>query len=77
MEVTILNYMKQLSRVAGKPEEMEVFAEFKTELDSHLQNGTDQIMLEFFNYPVWISSKLKGISFGEAAQLEYRHLVEG
>lgn len=77
MEVAILNYMKQLSRVAGKPEELGVFAEFKTELDQHLQNGNDQIMLEFFNYPVWISSKLQGISFGETAKQEYELLVEG
>ena len=72
MEVMILNYMKRLSRMAGKPEELEIFAEFKSDLNVFLQNSTGQIILEFFNYPVWIDSKLKGLSFKETAKLKYK-----
>lgn len=74
LEMTILNYMRQLSRVAEKPEELEVFKAFKKELDTFIHNESNQIIFEFFNFPVWISSKLKGVSFSETAKREFEIL---
>ncbi len=75
MEVMIINYIKRLSRIAGKPEEIEVYKAFKDDIEGYLQNSNEQIILQFFNYPIWISSKIKGISFREAAQAGYSELV--
>ncbi len=75
MEVTILNYMRQLARLGAKPGRIDVFKEFKAEIESYLKNGTDQIIFEFFNYPVWIESKINGVPFKEAARNAYKELA--
>lgn len=75
MEVMIINYIKRLAKIAGKPEEIEVFQEFKNELEGFLNHSTGQIMLEFFNYSVWIDSKLKGKSFKDTVREEYKMLA--
>ncbi len=68
LEVMILINMKRLARCAGSPDEIEVFEDFKRDFVSHLKNGSGEIVLEFFNYPVWIESKLKGWSFRETTK---------
>src|SRR5690606_11634877 len=75
MEVMIINYMKRLSRIAGKPEEIDVYLEFKNDLDEFLHHSTGQIILQFFNYSVWIDSKLKGTSFKVAATNEFNDML--
>lgn len=72
LELLILNYMKRLARTAGRPEKTEIFQEFKNDLDAHMDNGTDQIIFDFFNFPVWLDSKIKGIPFREAARTEFK-----
>lgn len=66
LELTILNFMKRLARKTGGHSQERIFREFQTALNRHFQNGTDQIMLEYFNFPAWVESKLEGISFLEA-----------
>lgn len=39
-------------------------------------NAIDQVIFEFFNYPVWVKSKIEGISFREAAKADFRTLVQ-
>lgn len=72
LEILILNYMKRLARVAGNPKMIGVFKEFKRDIQAHLNNSSDQIIFDFFNFPVWIDSKINGISFREAAVRAYR-----
>lgn len=75
LEIMILNYMKTLSRMAGKPEQIDVFKEFKKEIEAYKHSSTDQVIFDFFNYPVWLDSKIEGISFREAAKADFRTMV--
>ncbi len=76
LEVMILNYMKKLARLGGNGDEREVFVEFKEKLDELITNHTDQIIMEYFNFPMWIESKLQGKSFKEMAKLEFEALED-
>ncbi len=71
LEVMILDNMKKLAKNGGKTDEIEIFKEFKDEFWNHIHNHTDQIILDYFNFPSWIESKLMGISFAEAVKLQY------
>ncbi len=66
LELTILNFMKRLAKRTSGQSQESVLLEFKSELQKHFQNETDQIILEYFNFPAWVESKLKGTSFREA-----------
>lgn len=74
-EVTILNNMKKLARNAREGSEHQIFLEFKMELDQCLNTESDQIILDYFNYPVWIQSKLNEVSFDKAMKQHFQQLL--
>lgn len=76
LEILILDSMKKLARIAGRPEKFDAFKTFKKDIDSHLSNATDEIIFEFFNFPVWLDSKIAEVSFRQAAVAEYRATVK-
>jgi tetratricopeptide (TPR) repeat protein len=72
MELMILNYMKRLAKNGGGDEELEIFKEFRDSLNDHMKNKTAQIIIEYFNFPAWVKSKIDGVSF-QKATLEYQN----
>lgn len=72
LEVVILNYMKKLVRGTQNSDLRDIFVEFKAELSEQLNRQNDEIILDYFNFIVWIDSKLKGISYGEATKEHYQ-----
>lgn len=71
LEVIILNHMKKLARVGGTEEEKVLMAEFKTDLNEHLKTHTEQIILDYFNFPVWIESKIEGVVYKDLVREKY------
>lgn len=71
LEVVILNYMKKLIRGAQSTELKDIFVDFKQELGEQISRHNDQIILDYFDFMVWIESKIKGISFSKAMQERY------
>jgi tetratricopeptide (TPR) repeat protein len=76
LEVTILAHMKRLARQDSESETIEIFKQFRQELNECLKKESNQIILSHFNYPVWIESKIRNISFEEAAKIKYRDMVQ-
>lgn len=76
LEVTILNHMRRLARQDSESDAVEVFKEFKVQLMECLQKESNQTILSHFNYPVWIESKIRGISFEEAAKSQFKEMVQ-
>jgi tetratricopeptide (TPR) repeat protein len=71
LEVVILNYMKKLIRGARGSDLKEIFRSFKEDLGEQLSRHNDHIILDYFDFMVWIDSKIKGISFGQATKEKY------
>ncbi|MFT5248098.1 MAG: tetratricopeptide (TPR) repeat protein, partial [Gammaproteobacteria bacterium] len=71
LEVVILNYMKRLVRGTQNSDLHEIFVEFKEELSAQLSRQNDEIILDHFNFIIWIDSKLKGIPFDQATKEQY------
>jgi tetratricopeptide (TPR) repeat protein len=76
LEITIIEFMKRLARHGANPGTTEIFKEFKTELNEKLDTLQDQVLLDYFNYRIWIDSKINEIPFHEASRLYYREGVE-
>ena len=70
LEVVILNYMKKLIRSAQNSDTGTIFEEFKIDLQEQLNKQNDHIILEFFDFTVWIDSKIKGIAFDQAVKMK-------
>jgi tetratricopeptide (TPR) repeat protein len=71
LEVVILNYMKRLVRGTQNSDLHDIFVEFKEELTEQLSRQNDEIILDYFNFIIWIDSKLKGIPFDQATKEHY------
>jgi hypothetical protein len=76
LEVMILNSMKKLARNAGSDDEKEILLEFKAGLNDQLKKDTDQIILEYFNFPAWIDSKIEGVSFVKVLQRKNKEAIK-
>ncbi len=71
LEVVILNYMKRLVRGTQNADLRDIFVEFKEELSEQLSRQNDEIILDYFNFIIWIDSKIKGIPFHQATKEQY------
>jgi len=71
LEVVILNYMKKLIRGAQSSDLKETFLEFRAELSEQISRHNDQIILDYFDFMVWIDSKINGTSFSQATKEKY------
>lgn len=77
LEVVILNFMKRLIRGSRNTDLKDVFLEFKQELLEQMNSRNEQILLDYFNFIIWIDSKLKGIPFDQATKEYYQeNLIE-
>ncbi len=71
LEVVILNYMKRLVRSTQSGQSKEIFMDFRTDLSEQLNKHNDHIILDYFDFTVWIDSKINGISFDQATKEKY------
>jgi hypothetical protein len=77
LEVVIMSNMRKLIRATQNSNLKDHFVAFREELLSQLNKQNDMIILEYFNFIVWIDSKIKGISFADATREYYKtELVE-
>jgi tetratricopeptide (TPR) repeat protein len=67
LELVIISNMRKLGKAAMEGNEKQVLRQFSEEVESAIQHAADQIILEHFNYPLWIESKLKEVTLAEAA----------
>jgi hypothetical protein len=74
VEVVILDHMKQLARKKSKVGNTEIFISLKKELESQLDHGSSKVLLEYFNYPLWVESKISGQSFKKTAKEKFSQL---
>ncbi len=74
LEMMILNNMKKLARVGGTEGEKAVLEEFQQELKNHLSEHTEQIIIDYFDFPLWIEGKLKGIDFKDMAKAKFESM---
>ncbi len=75
-EMTILNYIKLLARASKSGDSRAVFIEFAEELNTCLTHDSSRIILSHFDYPLWIQSKIEGITLVEAAQRKYKAYLQ-
>ncbi|MCH2214396.1 MAG: hypothetical protein MK086_04410 [Flavobacteriales bacterium] len=77
LEVVIISNMKKLIRATQNADWRDHFVAFREELVEQLNRQNDKIILDYFNFIVWIDSKIKGISFEEAVKQHYsQNLIE-
>lgn len=70
-EQVILKYFRKLSKHQSEQSRQEVFVEFKTKLDELLKNPKEQVILQYFDFPSWIESKIRRIPLSDA--IKERH----
>ena len=75
LEVVIINNMKKLIRATQNADWRDHFVAFREELIEQLDRQNDKIILDYFNFVVWIDSKIKGVSFEEAIKEYYSELL--
>jgi len=70
-EQVILKYFRKLAKHQSDSSRVELFGEFKEKLDELLKNPKEQVILQYFDFPSWIDSKIKKIPISEA--IKQRH----
>ena len=68
IESTLISYLKKLSKTQNETSRIELFKNFRIELDVLLGNVNENVLLEYFNILAWVDSKLLKIDFPKAVQ---------
>jgi lantibiotic modifying enzyme len=65
-EAIILDFIKNKSqRMDTRKRRLEIFQQLKRELEKLLADPVERIVLEDFDYLLWVESKIKGKPFAE------------
>lgn len=70
-EQVIMKYFRKLSKHQSDQSRIEIFVDFKEKLDELLKNPKEQVILQYFDFPSWIESKIQNIPLSEA--IKERH----
>jgi pentatricopeptide repeat protein len=70
-EQVILKYFRKLAKTHTEISRVEVFKEFKTQLEKLMENPKEQVILQYFDFTSWIDSKIKRIPLSDA--IKQRH----
>ena len=69
LENTMLQALSKLVYATDKIEEQNVFAKLKKELNAQVKIPSEKIKLEYFNFQLWIESKLTNVSLAEIIKM--------
>jgi hypothetical protein len=66
VEKICIEYIKKLPKATGSSDRLMLLERMKESLDELFQHAQHRAILEYFNVPAWIISKIYKITFGEA-----------
>lgn len=77
-EGVILKHLRKLARLANDPEDLkEQFARLKEDLATCLEDPSEIVVMEYFDFAAWINGHLEGKSFADMKKLKETELQEG
>jgi hypothetical protein len=65
LEKVVLDYMKKLIRTNNVIDKKSVFSDFREELADLIQRPEDMIVFKYFDFRIWITSKIQNSTFAE------------
>lgn len=66
IESTVLKFMRKLAKPLSPKQQQEIFIKMKAEISTLMNNQQERVILEYFNLPAWIESKLNKSDFSTA-----------
>jgi hypothetical protein len=66
VEKICIEYLKKLPKASGSSDRLMLLERMKESLDDLFQHAQHRAILEYFNVPAWIISKIYKITFEEA-----------
>ena len=66
IENLILKHMRKLSRITDNTSKKEQFGLMKSDMDEMFKDSQERVVLDYFDFDAWVTSKLEGGSFAEA-----------
>ena len=66
IEKLIMEHMKKLIRTQMATDRKKVYESFSSELKRLIHGPEDSIVMKYFDFQIWLESKMRGISFEEA-----------
>ena len=66
IEKLIMEHMKKLIRTQLAGDRKKVYESFQSELKKLIVGPEDEVVLKYFDFKIWLESKLRGITFEEA-----------
>lgn len=69
IEDVLIKYIRKLSKVSNQKATLEIFEAMDKEVNVLMQDHQERVVLEFFNVPAWIYSKLHKTTFSEAVKV--------
>lgn len=70
IESLVISQLKKLSKVYDEENEKDILKKMKPQLKKVLKSDSDKVILEYFDFEAWVSSKISGKSFSEAIQAD-------
>jgi hypothetical protein len=68
IEDVFVKYIRRLSKASSDLARNDIFEAMATEVDELMKDHQERVVLEFFQVPAWIHSKLNRISFSESVK---------
>jgi len=62
IENYLIKQLKKLVKAPSRADQVEIFETMRTDIDSMLQNPQERVVLEYFNLPAWVESKIEGLT---------------
>ena len=75
VELTVLNYMRRLAKAKKEGDDMQPMREFKEDLQLSLAEDSGHVVQNYFDFMLWIDSKLNQISFQDAAREKFQRIT--
>lgn len=72
VEDVFVKYIRKLSKASSTAVQLEIFQKMEEEMTVLMQDHQERIVLEFFNLPAWINSKIDRITFPESVKKELK-----
>ncbi|TXI87721.1 MAG: hypothetical protein E6Q37_01555 [Crocinitomicaceae bacterium] len=69
IEDVLIKYIRKLSKVTNQNAALDIFESMSQEVNSLMLDHQERVVLEFFNVPAWIHSKLNKMTFSESVKI--------
>jgi len=68
IESFIVSYILKLAKCPHETDRAEVYQLMKSDLKELLTDNSERVVLEYFDLPAWVESKINGVSFADAVR---------